>query len=704
MNCMRVAAVALISVCVGTVAGAQTKPKSYAQPSAPDYDIRVMDGLQIQMKDGVHLYGHVFVPVGKNKKERFPVLFNYTPYRQTAESRYASSAYFVRRGYVDAHFQVRGSGNSEGTLPEREYSDQEMQDAVEVIAWLARQPWSNGKVGMYGYSWSGFNAAQVAMRKPPALKAIMVGAGTEDYYHEDIHYLDGILHLSMYNASIDLQTAQSPAPDFPLTEKYFKERFDQPPWSLIFLKHQRDDDAFWRRNQRLYVNPKSIAIPTFMTGGWLDQYRSSIPRMLERISAPTKAVVGPWNHSSREPGPAPEYRYEQVRWWDYWLKGRNTGILDEPRVTVYMRSSFEPQPWIGTKDIPGEWRSDDWPPKGLTQRAFYLGPNHTLGATASESSAVHTLEYFASVGPQAGYLWSRLQPDQRPVDAYSLVYDSQPLTDELAILGRPVAHLNASATARQANWFVRLSDVAPDGKVTLITGAGLNGTNRNSETDPEYLELGRVYPLVVNLHATSWIFQPGHRIRVAISNALWPMNWPSPYPMTTSLYLGRTALAGSSGSAAEETQVILPVVPRKSGAPLPAFVTLPHEEGPKMPGAVPPPSWAAGSAPRLGMKLVRDETTATTTATFGLEPVGAATGGVPAAVWTVSDLHPDQASFRGENVVREQVGDRKIVYSGFTDIRSDSTRFFYQHCRKVSENEKVVRERCWQDTIPRFYR
>jgi hypothetical protein len=162
---------------------------------------------------------------------------------------------------------------------------------------------------------------------------------------------------------------------------------------------------------------------------------------------------------------------------------------------------------------------------------------------------------------EAGFWWGELLSDSRPVDAFSLVYDSAPLKDELAILGRPRALLQASATAPLADWFARLSDVAPDGTVTQITGAGLNGAQRESRSEPSSLEPGRVYPINIEMHLTSWVFPTGHRVRLAISNALWPMVLPTPYAMTTSLILG----------GKNESRLVLPVVPVKGAAAPPVF-------------------------------------------------------------------------------------------------------------------------------------
>ena len=158
------------------------------------------------------------------------------------------------------------------------------------------------------------------------------------------------------------------------------------------------------------------------------------------------------------------------------------------------------------------------------------------------------------------------------MDDASLVYDSEPLEEEVEILGFPRAFLNASADAPLASWVVRLSDVAPDGSVTQVAGAGFNGAHRNSSQNPEALEPGREYALEIELHFTSWVFPPGHRIRVAVTNSQWPMFWPTPYAMTTSLRLG----------GEQATRMVLPVIPYED-RPSPEFLA-PAEPAPTLPG------------------------------------------------------------------------------------------------------------------------
>jgi uncharacterized protein len=519
-----------------------------------------MEKTWIPMKDGVRLAATLYMPDGAKPEEKFPALLEYLPYRKddgTAAEDYPTHAYFARRGYVGARVDIRGFGASEGVPPEREYSEQEQDDGAQVIAWLAHQPWSNGNVGMFGISWGGFNSLQMAMRHAPGLKAILAVDATAELFHDDVHYMDGMAHIDEFELNMDMAEGWVGAPDYSLDEKTLEPRFDSPPWSLLYLKHQHDG-PFWRDRVRPL---REITIPSFLIGGLQDGYRDNVPDMLMQSKAPIKAIVGPWNHTypnNADFGPRVEWRDQAVRWFDYWLKGRDTGVTHDPRLVIYMQHWHLPDPNL--ENVPGEWRrEDEWPPPEAKNTMLYMQGNHTLAGSAA-SREVHQLKYVPSIGVEAGFWWGELLSDVRPVDAFSLVYDSAPLDEDTAILGRPRALLEASATAKLADWFARLSDVAPDGTVTQITGAGLNGAQRESMYEPRDLDPGKVYPLNIEMHLTSWVFPKGHRIRVAISNALWPMILPTPYAMTTSLELG----------GAEGSRIVLPIVP-VHGTPTPEF-------------------------------------------------------------------------------------------------------------------------------------
>jgi len=661
-------------------------------PSPPVYGIAV-EHAWIPMPDGVRLSADLYVPEGAAPGERFPVLLEYLPYRK-AESRgrnYSLYSYFVERGYIVARVDVRGTGESEGRLVPYEYSSIETEDGKSVIAWLAAEPRSNGNVGMFGISWGGFNAIQMAMLEPPALKAIIAVDATEDLYQEDVHYMDGIMHVDSWEMSQDLYNALPPAPDYVIDEAYFANRFDTDPWMLTWKKHQRDGD-FWDRS--LYGRWEEMRVPSFHIGGWYDGYRDSLPRMLERVKAPVKAMIGPWSHAfPHQPYPEPgmEWRHEAVRWFDYWLKGRDTGIMDEPRFAVYVREWHPPGPYL--ERAPGYWRWEDgWPIERIEERTLFPQPNHTLAGSAPERTT-HRLGYVPSSGLEAGgpvMWWGDVAHDQRPTDAFSLTYDTDPLAEDTEILGLPLARLLVSADAPAANWLARLSDVAPDGTTTLVAGAGFNGTHRHSAREPRPLEPGEVFPIEVEMHFTSWVFPKGHRIRLSIGNAQWPMLWPTPYPMTTSLVLGEGA-----------SHVVLPVVP-PGARPAPDF--LPPVRSPRLPGYETledgtPSGYGEISSvernPQTG-----DVKAVATNAGGERYPWGTQTFRETIEHRT-SDAHPENTSVRGTHEIEVTLENRVLRFEGELSFTSDRENFYYEYTRRLFENGKPVREKTWNETFPR---
>jgi uncharacterized protein len=658
-------------------------------PSAATHGVQI-EKTSIPMKDGIRLAVTLYEPADLKKGARCPALLEYLPYRKDddeAARDYGTHTYFARRGYVSARVDIRGFGASEGTPPDREYSAQEQQDAEEVIAWLAHQPWSNGRVGMLGISWGGFNSIQMALRKPPALKAILAVAATEELFKEDVHYVDGIFHVDEFELTMDLDQGRPGAPDFRLEESVIGPRMDSPPWSLAYMKHQRDG-AFWRAPLRPI---ETLQVPAFLIGGMQDGYRDSIPRMLEKVKAPLKAWIGPWNHgfpNGSDYGPMYEWRDQAVRWFDYWLKGRQTGVLQDPRVVIYQQHWHPPR--AQSQDIPGEWRAESWPPAGLTPMTWYLGPDHRLTSDAPRAADLDQLRYVPSAGVEAGFWWGELLSDQRPVDAFSLTYDSQPLADEVAILGLPHVSLHVSAEAPLADWFVRLSDVAPDGQVTMVTGAGINGAQRESMSKPQDLLPGKIYPLSLDLHLASWVFPRGHRIRVALSNALWPMNWPTPYPMTTSLLLG--------GDAA--SRIILPRVP-VHGPAAPAFAAPePIEEPPGITGL-----GGGGAAWPGTWTVLRDEANQRSTVVWqGSTAVSYPWGRFDHSeklTYDVDDAHPEVARVQGDSEYIQAVQEHVLIWRGRLDVSSDAQTFFYKYTRTLLRDGAVIRTRTWEEPIPR---
>lgn len=647
------------------------------------------------MNDGVRLAVNLYMPEGAKPEEKFPVILEYLPYRKddwSLSRDWSLHSYFVRRGYVTARVDIRGTGASEGNPPDREYSDQEQQDGLEVIDWLSKQPWSNGNVGMMGISWGGFNAIQMARLHPPALKAIIAACATEELFHDDIHYIDGMMHADEYELGMDLELGLTRAPDFPTDEKSLAPRFDAAPWFLLYLREQRDG-PFWRRASLAPNRYADYKVPTFLIGGFLDGYRDSIPRFFENVKAPVKAILGPWNHTfphDADPGPAIEWRDEATRWWDYWLKGKQNGILDEPRFEVFMRHWYAPDPNIA--EVPGEWRAEkSWPPRDATTKTLFLEPDHILSrlAPAAAGASVQELKYVPSTGLEAGFWWGDFTTDQRPIDAYSLVYDSAPLANDTAILGWPRLSLHASASAPLADWFARLSDVAPDGSVTMITGAGQSGSQLTGAANPADLVPGRSYNIPIELHVTSWVFSAGHKIRLAISNALWPMIWPTPYPMTSSLYLG----------GPEASRLEIPIVPAQS-ASQPKFPAV--EPAPPM---LQPVTSKGETWPPQDWTVTHDLMNGTTTVRWAGDdssefPWGSMKDHEQMS-YEVKDSKPDTNVVHGEGSTTVELPNRTLIWSVILDLRSDAKNFYYHFERHLTENGAPIRAKTWNDTIPR---
>lgn len=653
---------------------------------AADRGLRLVH-TQIPMPDGVRLAATLYMPADLKPGERLPALLEYLPYRKDDDQLmedFSHQAYFARHGYVGVRVDIRGFGNSEGRVPPREYSQEEQEDGERVIAWLARQKWSSGAVGMLGISWGGFNALQMAMRGPPALKAILAVDATEALFTEDTHYIDGIMHFDEYQIQTDLDQGRSGAPEFPLDEATLERRMDSEPWSLTFLRHQRDGE-FWHQPVR---GLKNIHIPCFLIGGYQDGYRDSIVRMLEQVPAPVHAWVGPWNHAWPNLsmyGPQVEWRDQAVRWFDHWLKGIDNGVDREPRAVFYQQHGHPPG--SAAQVVPGEWRAEDWPPKRLQLKRWYFAPNRVLAA-APAAAATDQLRYVPSAGPVAGLWWGELLGDQRPADAFSLTYDSEPLEEPVAMLGRAHVTLRASASAPLANWFVRLEDVAPDGQTTAITGHGFSGAQRDSTEHPQPLQPGQEYEFKVDLYLSSWVWDRGHRIRVSVSNALWPMFWPTPYAMTTSLRLG-----GSDGSS-----LTLPLVPIEGAKPPPFAAAAPVEtpEGTSTTGDYAwPGSWT----------LERDEITGRSIMNW----IGKAAIRFPWGAYEhteklryqVDDTHPEAATAVGEAETIEKLADRTLTYRGRLSQSGDATTWHYEYTRELLRDGKLVRARSWHADIPR---
>ena len=641
----------------------------------------------LAMSDGVRLAVSYWRPVPRCACEKFPVVLEMLPYRKDDSSymsEYSQNAYLARRGLAAAQVDVRGTGSSEGRLGDREYSNAELRDIQDVIELLAHQPWCNGRVGMIGMSWSAFNGIMTAMRRPPHLGALYAMHGSEDIYGNDIHYIDGALHLDIYSIEMETENPAPRAPDYRLDEAYFRDRFDAEPWILTYLRHQRDGE-WWEDGRSLDTDYAAVDIPVFVVGGLLDGYRDFVPHMLENMGVPMRGEIGTWNHDwpvGGAPGPNYESRQTAVRWFHRWLNGHPNGVMDEPRFTVFVRGSVPASPDLAT--TPGEFRAGDWPFPGSAAVRYYPQGDHSL-QTAVGPSARHALAYRPGTGTEVGNWWGEATGDMRGADAASLVYDSPAMEESRVLVGIPKVRLAVACDAPLAHWMVRLEDVHPDGSVSLVTGGLVNGAQRRSRTEPEALVPGQEVELLIPLRFTTWTFEKGHRIRLAVTNAQFPMIWPTPYPMTTTLVLG--------GGASE---LELPFVLAAARPRMPVLlVPEPVEEAPDA------RSVDSGSSSRT---LVRDNFTTVTSGEFHeYEVHGRRYRTSEQLVYRTRDDCPAESSFRGEGEWKMAASGRVVQVKAEVDVRSDATVFHVAVKRRLYENGALVREKEWQEDIPRDF-
>ena len=502
--------------------------------------ITAVEIVWIPMADGVRLAARLWIPASAGATP-VPAILEYTPYRRRDGSRDRDEQihpWLACRRYACVRLDIRGTGDSEGLIRD-EYLPQEQDDAVEAIAWIARQPWCSGVVGMMGISWGGFNALQVAARQPPALKAIVSLCSTDDRYADDMHYMGGaqLTGNLEWGSTFFSIMARSPDPVIVGSEwrSLWMQRLEAiTPMLATSLIHQRRD-AYWQHGS-VCEDIGAVACPVMAVGGWADGYSNAVFRLLRDLKSPRLGIIGPWGHKYPHlgvPGPAIGFLSETLRWWDHWLKGLDTGIMHEPMLRVYIQDWIAPCSHHATR--PGRWVAEDsWPSATVQPRRLYLN-REGLGSTAVRGDAL-TISSPLTVGA-AGGEWCayslggvgpELPVDQRHDDSYSLCFDTAPLEVPLELLGAPVLHVVFRADRPVMQIVVRLNDVSPEGEVARVTFGVLNLTHRNGHEHPEPLVPGQECSARVQLNDAGHRLAAAHRLRIAISTSYWPMVWPAP--------------------------------------------------------------------------------------------------------------------------------------------------------------------------------
>jgi uncharacterized protein len=666
--------------------------------------VRRIDHTWIPLADGTRLGARIWLPQDA-ETDPVPALLEFLPYRKgdaMARRDARHHPYFAGHGYAAVRVDLRGSGDSDGILTD-EYTRQEEDDALEVIAWLAAQPWCTGRVGMFGISWGGFNSLQVAARRPPALGAVISMCASDDRYADDVHYIGGcVLALDMLPWAATMLTLLAQPPD-PRTvgdgwrETWFQRMERTPAFVEPWLAHQRRDD-YWRHGS-VCEDYRRIDVPVYAIGGWADGYTNAIPRLLAGLPGPRKGLIGPWSHAfpqDGEPGPAIGFLQECLRWWDHWLKDADTGVMDEPMLRAWMQDPVAPAGHHTER--PGRWVAESaWPSPEIDTDTRVLGAGGALlaGQDATDVPEQPVTHHSPDTTGQDAGAWCAdggagdWPVDQRAEDGRSLTFTSAPLDATVEILGFPEVILDVAADRPRALVAVRLCDVAPDGSSLLVTRGLLNLTRRDDRAASAPLEPGERYTVRVRLDAIGQRVTAGHRLRVAVSTAYWPWVWPSPEPVTL------TVLAGP-GSRLE-----LPVrTPRDTDAALTPFGE---------------PEWSEPlgqevlrSDPTSRM-LARDLATGAHELTFRwdvgghrrLDGDGPELDDTNLTTYRIVDGDPLSASVRCRCASTLARGDWHTRVETDSRMTATATDFLVTHALDAYEGDARVYARTWTLTIPR---
>jgi putative CocE/NonD family hydrolase len=508
--------------------------------------LRDIPDMGIVLADGCRLSARVWMPedAGTNP---VPAILEYIPYRKrdgTLPRDELMHPYVAAHGYACVRVDMRGNGDSDGLMTD-EYTEQELSDACEVIAWLAAQPWCSGAVGMMGKSWGGFNCLQTAFLQPPALKAVVSVCSTTDRFADDIHWKGGCLLGENFGWGAVMLSYSSRPPDPALRDDWRKvwlERLEAEPWLAPRWAGHQSRDAYWKHGS-VSEDYTRMTVPVLSVSGWADNYMNTSDALVRGCAGPVQAIVGPWVHQyphTAVPGPQAGFLQLALRWWDRWLKGIANGAEHDPAYRAYMLHSAPPD--ASARHRAGHWLAEtQWPSPRVRREVLHLAakpgvshPRTPVGylGTDEEGLAVtiatpqhlgmHTGEFF----PMG--LNAEMPGDQAGDDALSVCFDGPVLETPLELTGAARLRLRLSSDRPLGFVVARLNDVAPDGSSVRIAHGMLNLCHRAGMEHPAPMVPGQEAEVAFDIDQMAYRLAPGHRLRLALSNSYWPFVWPSP--------------------------------------------------------------------------------------------------------------------------------------------------------------------------------
>lgn len=527
---------ALLLVCALALLAWHNAP-IYSQTPAPSNRLSEM----VAMRDGVKLATDIYLPEGKGP---WPVVLTRTPYGKGN-----GNPLWTNNGYVFVAQDCRGRFKSEGKYAP--FMDDHL-DGYDTIEWIAKQLWSNGKVGMTGGSAMGITANQASITAPPHLVAMYVQVAPASAYQHAV-YTGGVLRKEMNEQWLKAQNALD----------LLKLTFD----------HYKDDGYLNIREGRLHW--EKVQVPVYNVGGWydifaqgnIDNFAGLQARGGGLAAGNQKLLMGPWAHGQVEEVKYPNAAMDQkeaVRWFDYWLKGVNNGIMDEPSVRYYvMGDATDPK-------APGnEWRTAAaWPVSAKTT-SYFLQPNGKLTETLpdeTKSSSVYQYDPKNPVLTVGGaLLFGKKGPmDQRAIGARKdvLKFATAPLEAPLEVTGPVTVELWAESDAPDTDWTAKLVDVYPDGAERLVLDSALRARFREGFDKEVFMKKGEVYKFKLDLWSTSLVFNKGHRLAVHVSSSNDPRFDPNPNTGKPMRADNETRVATNTihHSRAHASRILLPVV------------------------------------------------------------------------------------------------------------------------------------------------
>ncbi|WP_170413234.1 CocE/NonD family hydrolase [Ruegeria arenilitoris] len=508
--------------------------------------IETIENTWITLADGRRLAARIWLP----ETDPAPAILEYLPYRKrdgTAPRDETTHTVFAEAGYACIRVDIAGTGDSEGQFDD-EYSEQELLDGEEVIAWIAAQDWCDGFVGMIGISWGGFNGLQLAFRQPPALKAVVSVASTVDRYADDIHFMGGCLLSDNMNWGSQMFAYLTRPADPELRADWREDwlaRLQNVPFSAADWLRHPTRDSFWKHGS-VCEDWSAIQTPVLAITGWADAYVNAPPALVANLTVPAKAVIGPWEHryahiSKLDPA---DFHSEVIGWFDRWLKGQENGAEDLPAYRTYMQEHFNPTAHNSPRQ--GRWIAEaTWPSPHVSEQVWHL----TKGGFSQEStSGTVAIASPCHIGADGGYFCAgmridnELAGDQARDDALSVCFDSAPLQAPLELLGRAKLKFQFSVDQPVAQLVARLCDVSPDGVSQRISYRSLNVCHYHSHETPQTLEPGQIYEAEIALNECAHHLRGGHVLRLALSTSYWPIVWPAPNSAEVTLHLQDCAL------------------------------------------------------------------------------------------------------------------------------------------------------------------